>query len=62
MGYGNAILLQIPMSTSLQLWIQRVWIFFSLPVQQLTEILLNSVSWFQTLSLSQLICPEWLDG
>lgn len=39
MGYGNTILLQIPMSISLQ----QVWIFFSLPVQQFLEILLNFV-------------------
>lgn len=39
MGYGNTILLLIPMSISLQ----QVWIFFSLPVQQFLEILLNFV-------------------
>lgn len=62
MGYGKTILLQIPMSISLQLTLEmQIWIVFSLPVQQLMEILLNSVYWFQNLSLSQLICLEWLD-
>jgi len=36
MGYGKTILLQIPMSLSLQLtWEMQIWIVFSLPVQQL---------------------------
>lgn len=38
MGYGKTVLLQIPMSVSLQLTLEmQIWIVISLPVQQLVE-------------------------